>query len=86
MESISLPQSVAAIVGIFIPLIVAFVKTKVQSKQMRFLVALVLSGIIGVIGAVISGADLSWINVIQFTAIAFGMSQIVYNMVKNLFT
>ena len=86
METISLPQSIAAMVGIFLPIVIQIFKTKVSSNQLRFLIALGISGVVGTVAAVVGGADLSWTNAIQFATISFAMSQLVYATVKNLFT
>ena len=84
MNPIPLPEAVAAVVGVFMPIIIGQVKNLVESKQLRFVIALVISGVVGTIGAMIAGADLSWINVAEFTTIAFGMSQAAHNLMKNL--
>ena len=84
MNSIPLPETVAAVVGLFMPIVIGWVKGAVESKQLRFIIALVISGAIGTLGAVIAGADLSWANVAEFTALAFGMSQAAHNLMKNL--
>ena len=84
MNSLPLPETVAAVVGVFMPIVIGWVKNAVESKQLRFVIALVISGVIGTIGAVIAGAELSWVNVAEFTTIAFGMSQAAHNLMKNL--
>jgi len=86
MESmISLPETVSVVVGVFMPILIQWIKKKVKAKQIRFLIALVLCGLTGTVAALVAGAECSWANVVEFTTIAFGMSQIVYNAVKSLF-
>lgn len=85
MNALPLPQIVAGIIGALIPILIQLVKNRVSSKLSRFLIALAVSAVIGTLGAVISGAQLSIVNIVQFTAIAFAMSQTVYNMVKSIF-
>lgn len=84
MDAIPLPEAVAAIIGLFLPILIGWIKDIVDSKQLRFMIALFVSGVIGTIGAVVAGAELSWVNAAEFTTIAFGMSQAAHNLYKNL--
>lgn len=84
ITAIPLPESIAGIVGIFMPIAIQFIKSKVDSKQLRWGITLVLCGAVGTIGAVIAGEEVSVTNIAKLTTIAFGMSQIVYNSVKSL--
>lgn len=84
MNEILLPKTVAVIIGVFAPIIIQYLKTITESKQIRFFIALFVAGATGLIGAIVAGGVPAWANIIEFVVIAFAMSQTAYATWKNL--
>lgn len=70
--------TIAAIGAAVIPPVVSFIKRAGWSAQLKQLVALVASGIVAVVGIVVSGGSLTAISITQLTAMAGVGSQAVY--------
>jgi len=79
-----LPEIVATVLGVISPFVIQFLKKKVESKQARYLIALVLSGVTGVVAALVLGEPFVFINIIKLIAVVFGASQVAYNSWKAL--
>lgn len=80
----TLPQTVATLLALFSPVIIQKLKVYVDSKQMRWLIALGLSALVGVVSAFISGVEFSYANIITFVGVVYSYSQIAYNTWKSV--
>ena len=79
-----LPTGMALILGALSPIVVAFVKKEVSSPQVRWLIAVALSGCCGVIAASMSGEPFTVANVTTLITIAFAASQAAWGTWKGL--
>jgi len=80
-----LPEIIAVLLGTFGSIIIQKIKQSVSSKQVRFLIALGLTGVTGIAAAFIFGEPFTFVNIIKFISVAFGASQVAYNTWKSLF-
>ena len=74
---LALPAMIVAVLNFFAPLVIQFLKVKMESRLARFWTALLISGITGVIAAVVAKVDLN--NTIELVTISFAMAQLAYN-------
>lgn len=75
-----LPAVVVSVGGAFSPYIVKFFVAKVSKTELRFLISLVLSGVVGFIGVVIMKVDLSFENISQVITGIFTLGQLSYRL------
>ena len=73
----ALPAMVVAVLNFFAPLAIQFLKVKMESRLARFWTALLISGLTGIIAAVVAKVDLN--NTIELVTISFAMAQLAYN-------
>lgn len=72
------PVQWAAALGFVAPLVSSVINQQHWSTQVKQIVALVVAVVLGAIGVLISGADLSWNNFAAVLAVAVGISQAAY--------
>jgi len=72
--------TIAALAGIFVPILISFLKNKSWSSKVKQAVAVVVSGVVAVgITAIDNGVDLSdWQTIATNIAVVFSVAQVSY--------
>ena len=74
---LALPAMIVAVLNFFAPIVIQFLKTKLESRLARFWVSLIISGLTGLIAAIVAGVNAN--DTIQLVIISFSMAQLAYN-------
>lgn len=82
---LQLPEIVATILGALSPILINFLKSTIESRYIRFVIALVVSGGVGAVSAIILGIT-PGVDLIEFFTGAFTLATIVYRTWKDLFS
>lgn len=72
---VELPTMVAGALGVFAPAVIGLIKRKIAGAIVRWIIALLLTAAIGVLGAIMAQGVPSLTNIITWAGTAFGMSQ-----------
>ena len=79
------PLWLAGLIGVIAPLIIRWITGANLSRRWKSLIAILVSAVIGFASAFLSG-QFNAVSVLQSIAVAFSISQIVYDQVfKDLF-
>ncbi|MGC8691353.1 MAG: hypothetical protein ACP5SP_07975 [Caldisericum sp.] len=79
------PQWLAGLIGVIAPLIIRFITGAKLSRRWKSFIAILVSTVIGFASAFLSG-QFDTVTILQSIAVAFSISQIVYDQVfKDLF-
>ena len=76
VSQLELPELVSVIVGFLAPLLIQVVKGRVESKRSRFLLALLLSSVVGVVSWFVSNPEEK--DLINFVITTFAFSETAY--------